>query len=126
LVGVGVRRRHGQPLAVAADAFALVAEINGRHFELFLFDVFPHVHFRPVGEREDAHVFAGIHPGVVKIPDFRALVFGVPLAEASRKLKKRSLARAFSSSRRAPPMAAVELKFLNGAEQHGEFAACCG
>src|SRR5690349_999605 len=29
-----VRRRHGQPLAAAAETFALVAEINARHFQL--------------------------------------------------------------------------------------------
>ena len=50
---------------------------------------------------------------VVEIPQFRALVLGIPLAKASRWEKKRSLARAFSSSRRAPPRAASNLNSAN-------------
>jgi hypothetical protein len=43
--------------------------------------------------------------------------FGSHWPKSSRWLKKRSFARAFSSSRRAPPMAAVDLACLDGVEQ---------
>ena len=90
-----------------------------RHFELFLFDVFPNVHFGPVGEREHAHVLAGIHPGVVKIPDFRALIFGIPLAEGIAEAEETFLrAGLFLVAPRAAD-GAVELKFLDRAEQPG-------
>src|ERR1700679_3557587 len=76
-----MRRRHGQPLATATETFALVAEIDRGHIEFFFFDVFPNVHFCPVIQWIDAHVFARIHAGIVKIPDFWTLVFWIPLAE---------------------------------------------
>src|SRR3974377_1840796 len=47
---------HGEPLALAAHAFAGMAEVDARHFESLFADVFPHVHLGPVAEREDAHV----------------------------------------------------------------------
>jgi len=105
---------------VAADALALVAEINPRHFELFLADVFPHVHFRPVGERKDAHVLARIDAGIEKIPDFRPLVFRVPLSEAVAKAEEPFLcAGLFLVAPRAANQA-IKLKFLNGRKQRGD------
>src|SRR5665213_3820498 len=44
-------------------------------------DVLPDVEFGPVGEREDADVLALIHPGVVEVPEFGALIFRIPLAK---------------------------------------------
>ena len=55
-------------------------EIDNRN--IFLVDVLPYVHLRPVGERKDANAFAGMNPRVVKVPQFRALVLRVPLPGA--------------------------------------------
>src|SRR5438270_2487473 len=44
-------------------------------------DVLPHVQLGPVGKRKDADALALIDPAVVEVPQFRALVLRVPLAE---------------------------------------------
>ena len=85
----------------------------------FLADVFPHVHFGPIAERKDAHVFAGIEPGVVEIPDFRPLVLGIPLAEGVAEAEESLLgARLFLIATRAAD-AAIEAKLLDRREQRG-------
>ena len=74
---------------------------------LLALDVLPDVELGPVGDREHAHVLARVHARVVQGPQLGPLVLRVPLAEARRGSEKmRSLARAFSSSRRAPPISA--------------------
>ena len=61
----------------------------------------------------------GFTLGVVKIPDFRPLVFRIPLAERIAEAEKTFLgAGLFLVAPRAAD-GAVELKFLNRAEQHG-------
>ncbi len=70
-------------------------------------------------EREDAHVFAGIDAGVVKVPDFRALVLRVPLAEAVAEAEETLLgAGLFLVAPRAANQA-VKTEFLDGGEQRG-------
>src|SRR5271170_5600309 len=104
--------RNWKPLIAATVTVPLVAEINVRHFELFLFDVFPNVHLRPVRERKHAHVFAGIHAGVVKIPNFRPLIFRVPLAERIAETEKSFFRAGFFLVAPRAADGAVELKFL--------------
>ncbi len=43
--------------------------------------VLPHVELGPVGEREHAHVLAGLHEAVVDVPELGALGLRIPLAE---------------------------------------------
>ena len=82
-------------------------EIERHDRNLLEQDVLPDVEFGPVGQREDADRFRPwLHAGVVELPELRALVLRVPACCAVRKEKMRSLARLFSSSRRAPPNAA--------------------
>jgi len=45
-------------------------------------NVLPHVHFRPVGERENTNALAGMNAGVVTDSTIRALVLRIPLARA--------------------------------------------
>ena len=68
------------------------------------FLMYSHIRLGPVGERKHAHVFARIQSGIIEIPNFRPLILRIPLAERIAETKNRSFARAFSSSRRAPPM----------------------
>ena len=94
-----------------------MAEINRRHVQLLALDVFPHVHFRPIRERKDAHVFARIDARVVKIPDFGPLVFRVPLAKIVAETEEALLrAGLFLVAPRAADQA-IKLKFLNRGEQ---------
>ena len=55
-------------------------EIDDRN--LFLVDVLPDIHLRPVGERKDANAFAGMDARVVEVPQLGALVLRVPLPGA--------------------------------------------
>ena len=65
-------------------------------------------------------MFARIDAGVVKIPDFRPLVFRVPLAEAVAEAEETFLgAGLFLVAPRAANQA-IKLKFLNGREQRGD------
>ena len=69
-------------------------------------DILPHVELGPVRQREHADRFALVLAGVVEVPQLGTLVLRVPAVPGSRNEKIRSLARDFSSSRRAPPKAA--------------------
>ena len=83
-------------------------------------DVVPDVQLGPVGQREHPDVLAGRVPAVVQVPQLGALPARVPLPNASRSEKIRSLARARSSSRRAPPNTASNRLVGDGVEQrHG-------
>ena len=62
------QRGNGNEQAVAFDNFALVGVINRRQGEFFACDVLPDVQFRPVGNREYAHVFALEQACVVERP----------------------------------------------------------
>ena len=55
--------------------------VDWRQGEFFAGDVLPDVELRPVGDGEDAQVFAGVQARVVKRPQLRPLVFWVPLAK---------------------------------------------
>ena len=114
---------HRQPLALAADAFAGMAEVDARHFELLFADVFPHVHLGPVAEREDAHVLAGVEARVVEVPDLRALVLRVPLAEAVAEAEEALLGAGLLLVAPRAADAAVEAELLDGRQQRGNLQA---
>jgi hypothetical protein len=67
--------------AVTFEHLALMAEVDVRDLDLLQQDVLPHVHLRPVADREGAEVFARTLAAVVDVPQLGALVLGVPLAE---------------------------------------------
>ena len=88
-----------------------------------LADVFPHVHLGPVAEREDAHVLAGVEAGVVEVPDLRALVLGVPLAEAVAEAEEALLGAGLLLVAPRAADAAVEAELLDGRQQRGNLQA---
>ncbi len=47
--------------------------------DVFASDIVPNIHLRPVGNRENAEVLAWALFAVEEVPEFGALVFGVPL-----------------------------------------------
>ena len=59
----------------------LLGEVQRHDGDVLQVDVLPDVEFGPVGEREDADALALIDAAVVEVPQFGALVLGVPLAE---------------------------------------------
>src|SRR6185437_4738208 len=118
-----VRRRDGQPLATAPKTVPLVAEINGRNVQLRAADVFPHIHFRPVREREHAHVFAGIQARIVKVPDFGPLIFRIPLAETIAEAEETFLRAGFFLIAPRAADAAIKTIFLDGAQERGDLQA---
>src|SRR6185295_14465895 len=104
----------------AADAISLVAEVDDRHFEFLALDVLPDVELGPVAEREDAHVFAGIDARMVEIPDFRPLIFRIPLAEAVAKAEEPFLGAGFFLVAPRAADGAIEAEFLDRGEQRGD------
>src|SRR5262249_3388110 len=108
-----------QPLAVAAETATRMAEIDARHFERVAFDVFPHIHLRPVAQWKHSHVFAGIDPGVVQVPDFGLLVLWIPLTKAVAKAEKALLRAGLFLVTSGAADAAVEAKLLDRRQQGG-------
>ena len=101
--GVSGGHRHQQALAL--DHLALVREVDRRHGEALARDVLPDVELGPVGDREHAHVLARVRRGRCTGSRARGAGCAGPTGRTRRGCEKmRSLARAFSSSRRAPPM----------------------
>src|SRR5918994_1220177 len=66
---------------VALEHIPLVGDVEARDLELLGEDVLPDVELGPVGEREHAHVLAAADAPVVEVPQLRALLARVPLAE---------------------------------------------
>src|SRR5204863_9481379 len=67
--------------AVAQEDLALVREVDLGDLDVLAAEVVPHVELRPVRQREDPHVLAGVDSAVVQRPQLGALVLRVPLAE---------------------------------------------
>ena len=99
----------GQQRVAAHIHRPLLGEVKIDDGNLFLVDVLPYVHLRPVGERKNANAFAGMNAGVVEIPQLGALVLRIPLAGRIAERVDALLGADFSSSRRAPPKAASKL-----------------
>ena len=87
------------------------------HGDLFALDVLPHIEFRPVADREHAHVLALVHASVVQVPQFGTLVLRVPLAEfvAEREHALLGAGLLFVAARAADGR--VETEFLDGFQQ---------
>src|SRR5215210_1135848 len=66
---------------VTLEHLALVGHVEAGDLELLGEDVLPDVELGPVGEREHAHVLAAAYAPVVEVPQLRALLARVPLAE---------------------------------------------
>ena len=56
-------------------------EVERGQFDLFHLEVLPHVQLGPITDGEDAEIFVGFFTAVIQIPQFRPLVFGVPLTK---------------------------------------------
>src|SRR5712692_2308248 len=74
-----VGNRHEQ--AIPAHHGPAVRIVDRGHGEALALDVLPHIELRPVADGEHPHVFALRHAGVVEVPQLRALVLRIPLAE---------------------------------------------
>jgi len=66
-----------------------------------------------------AHIFTRIDTGVVEIPDFRALIFRVPLAKAVAETEESLLGAGFFLVAPRTADAAVEAELLDGRQQRG-------
>src|SRR5205823_14438893 len=87
------------------------------HFEFFLPDIFPDVQFSPIAQRKDPHLFAGINPGIVQVPNLGTLIFGVPLAETVAEREEPFFgARLFFVTPR-PADATIKTKLLDSRQQ---------
>ena len=82
-------------------------------------DVVPDVEFGPVGEREDADAFAGRDAAVVEVPEFGALVLGVPLAGAVAEGEDALLGAGFFFVAARAAEGCVEAVLAQAVEQRG-------
>ena len=96
-----------------------MAEIDPRHLNLLAPDVFPHIAFGPVAEREDAHVFARVQARIEEIPDFRALVLRIPLAKIVPEAEETLLRAGLLLVAAGAADAAIEPEFLDRGEESG-------
>jgi hypothetical protein len=84
----------------------------------------PHVELGPVAEREDADRLSLGDLAVEEVPQLGRWFFGSHWWKRSRKLNTRSLARLFSSSRRAPPKAASKPPAFSACFSPSVFITC--
>ena len=75
----------GHPIVVDHDfgPFVLddgtfLGEIEGGDGNLLKVDVLPNIQLSPVGDGEDPHAFTFVNPGIVDVPEFGTLIFGIP------------------------------------------------
>ena len=107
----------GEELAVAFEDFALVSEVDRGERDFFAFDVHPDVHLGEVREWENAEVFAGVLASVEEVPEFRALVFRVPLAEVVAMREEAFFRTGFFFIASSAAEAGVVLVFLDRVEE---------
>ena len=108
------------PDAIAQEAGPLVAEIDAGDVDALVQDVLPHVHLRPVADREGAEVLAGTLPTVVQVPQLGPLVLRVPLAELVAVAEDAFLGPGLLLIAPAAADGAVDLVALDGVQQgHG-------
>jgi hypothetical protein len=107
-------------LTSTADTAALVAEVDAGNFQILTLDIFPNIHFRPVGEGEDAHILAWIETAIVEIPDFGTLVLRIPLTEAVTKTEETFLCTSFFLITAGSSYAAVKSELLDGRKEDGD------
>ena len=116
--------RHEQS-ALAHDRTS-VRVVEGRQSDALACDVLPHVELRPIADRKDAHVFTGLHACVVDVPQLRALVARVPLAERIAKREDAFFrARFFLVAARTADRR-VEAEFRQRFEEASPIAPRCG
>src|SRR5262249_2249222 len=60
---------------------AFMREIKRWQLDALALDVLPDVKLRPIAQRKDAHLFAGLDPPVVEVPELRTLGARLPLPE---------------------------------------------
>jgi len=108
----------GEQLAAGGDhTIAGVGEINIGQFDLLAADVVPDVEFGPVGNRENAHIFAFADGAVVDVPKFGSLPFGVPGAEFVADAENAFLGAGFFLVAPGAADAGVKFKFFDGFQQ---------
>jgi acetylornithine deacetylase/succinyl-diaminopimelate desuccinylase-like protein len=74
--------------SIASDDLSLVCKVQAGKGNVFALDVLPDIQFCPVADGKDTHVFTRSFQPVVKVPQLRALVLGIPLAEPVAKTEK--------------------------------------
>ncbi len=107
----------GEKGAIAFKDFPLVREIEVGQLDVFEADVLPDVHLCPVTQGEDTEVFAVMLASVEDVPEFRALVFGVPFAKLGTGGKETFLGPGFFFVATSSTKSRVVLVFFNGIEK---------
>jgi len=113
----GHEDRDGGACAAPLEDLAFVGEVKRRQGDFLLLEIHPDVHFGEVREGEDAEVFAVLFAPVEQIPEFRALVFWIPLAEAVPVGKEALLGAGLFLVAAPAAEAGVEAVCLDGIKQ---------
>ena len=101
-------------LAVAPDDRALGGEIERHDGNVLEVDILPDVELGPVREREDADRFALVLAGVVEVPQFGALVLGIPAVAGIAEGKNALLGAGFFLVAAGPAEGRIEAIFVEG------------
>ena len=103
---------------LAADHHrARLGEVQRHDRDVLQVDVMPDVQLRPVGKREDADALALVDAAVVEVPQFRALILGIPLAEAVAEGVDPLLGAGFLFVAAGAAEGRIETAFGQGVEQ---------
>ena len=94
-----------------------MGEVDGGEWDFFALNVHPDIHFGEIGEREDAEVLAGVFAAVEEVPEFGALIFGIPLAEVVAVGEEAFLGAGFFFVAATAPEAGVVLVFFDRVEE---------
>src|SRR5712692_4507724 len=108
---------NGHQQAVPAHDGPAVRIVDRGHGEALALDVLPHIELRPVADGEHSHVFALRHAGVVEVPQLRALVLRIPLAELVAEREYALLGARLFLVAACSADGSVETEFRNGLQQ---------
>lgn len=108
-----------EPLAVALKDLPLVGEVEAGHVYLLLQDILPDIHLGPVGDGEDTEVLAHRLATIEDVPQFRSLVFGVPLSELVAMTEEALFGACLLFVTACSAYGSVEVVLLEGVQEGG-------
>src|SRR6187551_3283778 len=94
-----------------------MGEIDFRHLQVFARNIFPYVELGPIANGKYTNVFAGMYPGIIEIPQFGALILGIPLTKFIPERKYAFLGPSLFLVAARPADTGIKPEFRNGVQQ---------
>ena len=91
--------------------------VKFRKFNVLMQNILPYIKFCPVTYREYPEVFSHVFTSIKDIPQFRSLIFGIPLSKFISVRKEPFFCSGFFFIASASTDSDINFKFLNGIKQ---------